>query len=339
MKTGWLVVFLALLGCTRNDTGASRPTLVVLAHDSLLAADGLGPALIPQFEKRCDCVIRTISAGGAGQIVSRLLLDQERSVRTVDVAWGIDQHAWERARDLAELEAVPAATRVLPEFRVENGFVPFDHGPMGWMMDRKSMTARGLQPPREVRDLLKPEYRGALLLQDPRTSTPGLAWVHFTHEVLGEAEFKKFWKALRPQWVTLSPGWTESYGMFLKGQAPMVWSYLTSQAYHVDQGDPELQYRAVVLKEGTPLQIEGAFVLKGLDPETRKRALDFLEFLLTPDVQVAVMRKNWMLPVVDGTVRVGGFATLPASGRLTQARKSLAESERILSEWNRALRE
>src|SRR5690606_22079916 len=71
-----------------------------------------------------------------------------------------------------------------------------------------------------------------ILIQDPRTSTPGLGLLLWMKHVFGDRA-EDAWATLRPRIVTVSTGWSEAYGLFLEGEAPMVLSYSTSPAYHV----------------------------------------------------------------------------------------------------------
>jgi thiamine transport system substrate-binding protein len=200
------------------------------------------------------------------------------------------------------------------------------------MLDKSALEKRTL--PQKLSDLLRPEWRRALILEDPRTSTPGLAFVTYVQKILGEKASDEYWKSLRSQWLTLAPGWDGAYGLFLKKEAPLVWSYVTSQAYHEEHGDhagTDRRYQALIFDEGQPVQIEGAALVKGaLHP----CAKPFLEFLLTPDAQQSLMRKNWMMPVVKSTKLPESFKNLPQPKRLLWIS---ADPSSALSRWSKAI--
>jgi thiamine transport system substrate-binding protein len=226
------------------------------------------------------------------------------------------------------------------EVTVETGFVAFDYGVLGWIWNPKWRGFSGSsvpEPPRRWRDLLRPEWKKKLLLQDPRTSSPGLGVVLGVREAVGD-DFSRFFSALRAQWVTLAPGWSGAYGLFLKDQAPLVWSYTTSQAYHRQQ-DPQAPYQALVFDEGNPLQIEGALAIeKAVDsPESLALAKRFLEFLVSTEVQALVPQKQWMLPARKGVKLPRSFRGIPQPKKqwILGVQSDLST---VLREWETAIR-
>jgi thiamine transport system substrate-binding protein len=115
-------------------------------------------------------------------------------------------------------------------------------------------------------------------------------------EKAGEA-----WAKLKPRILTTSPGWSEAYGLFTKGEAPMVFSYVTSPAYHMTAENTE-RYQAAAFSEGHYLQIEVAGVIEA-SPE-KALAQKFLSFMLTPGFQNEIPATNWMLPAGEMSVPV-----------------------------------
>lgn len=126
----------------------------------------------------------------------------------------------------------------------------------------------------------------------------------------------------------MAPSWDSAYGLFVKGEAPLVWSYTTSQAYHRAQG--ETAYRAIVLEEGAPLQVEGAVMMKGIQGETRKLAESFLEFLISPAVQERVATAQWMYPSVKGTVLPASYSGISRPSKVIHLRKSREDVQAAL---------
>lgn len=51
--------------------------------------------------------------------------------------------------------------------------------------------------------------------------------------VYPEADVANAWKTLSKHTVTVTKGWTESYGAFLKGEGDVVLSVNTSPIYHI----------------------------------------------------------------------------------------------------------
>jgi thiamine transport system substrate-binding protein len=145
------------------------------------------------------------------------------------------------------------------------------------------------EKPHSLNDLVKAKWKKKFILEDPRMSTPGLEFVLFTAEVLGE-RFEAFWQMMSSQWLAMPEGWDAAYGLFLKGEAPLVWSYTTSQAYHEENGSH--RYKAILFDEGQPVQIESAMLIKNsfASSEQKKLAMDFLEYLLSETVQSKIVK-------------------------------------------------
>lgn len=311
--------------------------LVIYTYDSLVAEGGLGAEIFPVFEKKWGCKLRVVSVGDGLQLLTRLQLDHERRKNEADVVLGLDQLTWDQAKPWIESWggwSPLSYSRISPELQLEKGFLPFDYGVFAFIADRQALRSMGLTIPRSLRDLLKPEWKRNFILEDPRTSTPGLAFVLYSQNVV---PFDHFWKKLKQQWLTVSPGWAQAYGLFLKKEAPLVWSYTTSQAYHQEHGDDPnaRRYEAVLFDEGQPLQIEGAALGKGVvsSPEKLQLAKNFLNFLISPEVQSQIPRKNWMFPVSKHTALPRSFSILPHPKKLISLRRKSAEAQEILSQW------
>lgn len=310
-------------------------------YDSMVAEGGLGEVLFPLFEKKCGCKVRALASGDAGQLLARLQIDAERGKPKAHVVLGIDQHLWPRARNWLESwkDWKPKGYDGLPaDLKVGEGFLPFDYGVFAFMMDTRRLQALKAKPPKSLKALLSPTFKRNIILQDPRTSTPGMAFLLYTSEVLGD-EAWSFWERMRGQWLTLAPGWDSAYGLFLKGEAPLVWSYTTSQAYHREKGDVKGRYQALLFDEGHPVQIEGAALVKGSlrTAEERKRAREFLEFLLSSEVQDAIPKRNWMLPVVKSARLPESFKNLPEPEKLHRIESSEKETARRLQRWSQVV--
>lgn len=330
----------------QTAAAAERPDLVIYSYDSFSGVNGLGRAILPAFEKKHSCKIKNVSVGDAGQLLSRLELDARRPEPSVHLIIGLDQNLWVRAKrwldpwKYGEKEWVPQGYHEIDRaIWVENGFLPMNFGIFAWLVDRTLANQLQIPLPKQLTDLTRKEYRRNLLLQDPRTSTPGLSFLLYTHALLKESTWD-FWKSLQTQWLTLTPGWEGSYQLFLRQEAPFIWSYLSSLAYQEEnKGKNMHQYEAILFEEGQPVQIEGAAIVKGaLKTEREKRlARLFLEYLISDEVQVQIPKKNWMMPVKKGTSLPESFKKLPHV-KYKLLVHSNAEVDRIVGEWNKTMR-
>jgi thiamine transport system substrate-binding protein len=339
---GFAFVFLLNFAFAQSQPLPQPPELVIYTYDSFVAPEGLGPAIFPIFEKQNRCRVRALASGDGAQILTRLELDARRGKPTAQLVVGIDQPLWERAKPWLESWgnwSPNGYSRLSSELKIEQGFLPYDYGVLALMADQDVLRELGLKAPVSLSDLLNSEWKRNIILQDPRTSTPGLAFLLFTRSVFGNSVWD-FWKKFRSQWLTLTPGWDKSYGLFLKKEAPLVWSYLTSQAYHEEHGDKndsKRRYSAVIFQEGQPVQIEGAAWVKGgiRSSQERDLAKKFLEFLITPEVQKLIPQKTWMMPVQKNVVLPKSFKNLPKPVKWISTFAQSKDIEESLSQWSR----
>ncbi len=315
---------------------SSEAELRILTYDSLNAPEALRSVLFEAFEKRCGCKVRVQSAGDAAQILSKLELEALRGKAITQVVVGIDQTLWPQARkrSLNLKVRFPVASPVEPEPKAElwEGFVPFDWGVLALLSGEKRTQSLRWQ------DLLLPEFSRKLILQDPRTSTPGFAWLWGAHQSLG-ASSADFFKALRNQWLTLTPGWSGSYSLFLKGEAPWVWTYSTSLAYHLEKQDP-VSYQVHFFKEGNPVQVEGAFAVAASlkTPEDKDRARQFLEFLVSEEVQREIPLRQWMYPARKDVKLPRSFEKVPLPHRSLRWNAQDQDFRQLVRKWEEWIR-
>jgi thiamine transport system substrate-binding protein len=345
---------------------AHASDLVVYTYDSFVAKEGLGPVIAAAFKKKTGVAVKFIPIGDSGQLLSRIQLDAERKKSTANLVLGLDQNLFPRLKEFVEpLEAAkdtPFLKYVDREYWIADGFVPFDYGVMAFVADTKKLAPEDF--PKRWKDLLKSRFKKSLLLEDPRTSSPGFGFVwgsiHAAAESVGEAfppvstedhpatpkktrdAFTDYWKDLRAQWLTLAPGWSEAYGMFVKGEAPLVWSYVTSEAYYRVKGaatDRE-RYRAVVFEDGNPVQVEGAAILRDGPggKAMRKRALEFLEVLTSEEIQRKIPETQWMIPTRLGTKLPPAFQALPAAKKKFSLEATREKLDDVLNDWSAAIR-
>ena len=147
-------------------------------------------------------------------------------------------------------------------------------------------------PPTSLRELFEDPNAPRVLIQDPRTSTPGLGLLLWVKKVYGDRS-DAAWAKISKRIVTVSKGWSEAYGLFLKGEAPMVLSYTTSPAYHIIAEQDE-RFAAARFSEGHYQQIEVAGLLASSNQQPLAR--QFLEFMQGPEFQNIIPTTNWMYP-------------------------------------------
>ena len=306
-----------------------------------MAPGGLGPDVIRIFENRsAGCRARVLPAGDAGQMIARIMLDSKRRAPGAHVAVGVDAVSWPRVRPLAAGWGgwTPRNyLRISARARLPGGIVPYDYGIHAFIADTAALRRAGIGRPGSLRDLLDARLGRNILLQDPRTSSPGMSFLLYTKAVLGNS-FSAFWHSLARQWLTLGSGWSATYGLFLRGEAMLVWSYTTSEAYHEANGGGG-RYKALIFAEGHPVHVEGAVWLKApvgvvRNPEEDRCAKVFLETMISDEVQRLVPFKNWMLPALADAQLPPVFETLARPEIIPGvAAASGAEIRKITSDW------
>ena len=266
----------------------AKDTLSIYTYDSFVSEWGPGAAIKANFEATCDCTVEWVALADGVAMLNRLKLEGKDT--QADVVLGLDTNLTDEARGLNLFAphglANPATT--VPGGWSDDTFLPFDYGHFAVVYDSEKMTA----PPASLDDLVNGDAAQKIILQDPRSSTPGLGFLLWMKSVYGD-KAADAWAKLKPRILTTTPGWSEAYGLFTKGEAPMVFSYVTSPAYHIEMEKTE-RYKAAAFKEGHYLQVEvaGAVAASPELPLARK----FLAFMLTPGFQNEIPATNWMLP-------------------------------------------
>ncbi|WP_151717931.1 thiamine ABC transporter substrate binding subunit [Gemmobacter serpentinus] len=306
---------------------AETPVLDVLTYDSFVSEWGPGPAIKTAFEAECGCTLRFTPAGDGAALLARLQLEGAKT--TADVVVGLDTNLTAAARKtglFAPHGQTPDLSLPVPFADAE--FLPYD---WGWFAFVHNKT---LEAPKDFKSLAASDLK--IVIQDPRSSTPGLGLLMWLKDAYGD-EAATIWKDLADNIVTVTPGWSEAYGMFLEGEADLVLSYTTSPAYHLiaEQDDSKT---AAVFSEGNYLQVEVMGKLASSDqPELADR---FLAFMLSDAAQSILPTTNWMYPAHTPAAGLPeGFETLvqPTRSLLLNADEAEALRAPALDEWRAAL--
>ena len=325
MKTTLLAAGLSVIAIPAL---AETPVLTVLTYDSFTSEWGPGPAVEKAFEATCACDLQFIPSGDGAALLARVRL--EGAASDADIVLGLDTSltAAATATGLFAPHGLTPATTLPVDF-ADPAFLPFDWGWFAFVYD----TTKLPDAPKSFEALAASDLR--IVIQDPRSSTPGLGLLLWVKAAYGDRA-GEIWAALADNIVTVTPGWSEAYGLFLEGEADMVLSYTTSPAYHLlAEGDGTKA--AALFDEGHYLQIEVAGKLAATDQPDLADA--FLAFMLTDAFQSVIPQTNWMYPAVTpATVLAAGFDTFrPATSLLMPPDQAEAARDPALAEWLEAL--
>ena len=302
---------------------AAKETLTIYTYDSFVSEWGPGAKISEAFEKDCDCTIDWVALGDGVAMLNRLKL--EGAATKADVVLGLDTNltAEAAATGLFGKHGVDPSLAHTPVPWTDEYFMPYDYAHFAVIYDSEAMN----DPPKSLDELVNGDPAEKIILEDPRTSTPGLGFLLWMKEVYGD-KAGEAWRKLGERTLTTTPGWSEAYALFTKGEAPMVLSYTTSPAYHVIAEGTD-RYKAADFAEGHYLQIEVAGLIEA-SPE-RALASKFLAFMMGPGFQDQIPTNNWMFPA--GTMS----APLPeAFEQLVKPVKTLLYSPLEVSENRRA---
>lgn len=285
MKNILAVLFALLVIIT---PAVASQTLTIYTYDSFVSEWGPGAKIKAAFEKDCDCTVDWVAMGDGVAVLNRLKL--EGTSTRADVVLGLDTNltAEAAATGLFGRHGVDVSLAKTPVAWNDEIFMPYDYAHFAVIYDSEAMTA----PPESLDALVNGDPTQKIILQDPRSSTPGLGFLLWMKQVYG-GKAGEAWQKLKPRILTTTPGWSEAYALFTKGEAPMVLSYTTSPAYHVIAENTE-RYKAAAFGEGHYLQIEVAGLIEA-SPE-KALAQKFLVFMMGPGFQDHIATSNWMFP-------------------------------------------
>lgn len=267
------------------DLTLDEPTTLVLAsHDSF----SISEEALAQFEGEHNVSLQLLELGDAGEALNRLILSKDAPL--ADVFFGVDNTFLSRAleADIFESYDSPILGQISDDLKLdaENRLLPIDFGFVNINADKEWFAENGLPIPQTLDDLTNPDYKGLLVVENPATSSPGLAFLLTTVAYFGEDGYLDFWQALRDNGVRITQGWSEAYfehftvGSGGGGDRPLVVSYSTSPPADVvfaEDGRTEPASVNISPAEGTFRQIEFVGVLKGAqNPEMGRALVDFM---------------------------------------------------------------
>jgi len=356
MKKNWVLIifcigFLGFIGCSSEQTGdnikhevsSEKPVITIMTHDSF----SISKTLLAAMEEQLNATLVILKSGDAGETLNKAILSKNNPL--ADIIYGVDNTFLSRALH-AEMfvpytpegiENIDSALKLDPE----NRLVPVDFGDVCLNYDINWFKKNNQAPPTGLEDLVQSEYKGLTVVQNPATSSPGLAFLLATISRFGQDGYLPFWRKLKENDVLITNGWKEAYwGEFTaasKGARPIVVSYASSPAAEVFYAEvkPEKAPTGVVIENGSAFrQIEFAGILKGTKKiELAKKTMDFI---LSAQFQQDIPLQMFVFPANSTAVLPDVFK---AHARITDSPASLV-AERIdakrdvwIREWTESI--
>jgi len=345
-----LAVLLSACAPAATATVAAQPTqsgpqeLKVMVHDSFAVSE----AVVKKFEQDNNAKLTFIKSGDTGALVNRAILTKDAP--QADVLYGVDNTFLSRALDAnifeaynaPALEAIDAALRL----DVQNRALPVDFGDVCINVDNAYFSEKKLALPQSLEDLLKPEYKGLLVMENPATSSPGMAFMLATVAHFGADKYLAYWQSLRANGLQVVSDWETAYytnfsGSSGKGAQPMVVSYGSSPAAEVIFAKEPPKSAPTSSLIGTDMcfrQVEFVGILKG--SKNRALAEKFVNFMLSQSFQEDMPLQMFVYPALKGAKlpvefdKYNQMAAHPAALAPDQIAKN---RDKWMADWKKAV--
>ena len=298
MRTGLVLFLTATLGlgaCSDSPATETPETLTIISHDSFAA--GVTEETFASFSAETGIAVEVKAAGDAGSMVNQAILTKDNPLG--DVVVGIDNTFLSRAlaEDLFVEHDIDSSVKLVEGLDLDPRVTPIDYGDVCLNYDISWFEDNGLQPPRTLTDLAAPRYSGLLVVEDPASSSPGLAFLLATIDRFG-SEWPGYWESLVANEVSVVSDWdTAYYSNFTRygGEQPLVVSYASSPPAEVMFADPPVDTAPTgVITDGCYRQIEFAGVVANGDyPQAAGQLIDFM---LTEEFQAQIPTTWFVFP-------------------------------------------
>jgi len=345
-----LLILVMVSACTAKPEPAASPTptgprsLRVMTHDSFAISE----SVLAKFEADNNAKVQFLKSGDTGTALNKAILSKDNPL--ADVFYGVDNTFLSRA--LVENIFVPYVSPHLSEipsaFKLDdqNRALPVDYGDVCLNYDRGYFSEHNLQPPKTLDDLLKPEYKGLLVVQNPATSSPGLAFLLATIGVYGDEGYLPYWEGLVENDVLVVNDWETAYytefsGSSGKGPRPIVVSYNSSPAFEVIYAGTPIDEppTAAVVDDNTCFrQVEFVGILQG--GQNRDLAEKWVDFMLAADFQADLPMQMFVFPVNPQAQLDEAFVKYlqtPQKTAFVSPQEIADKREQWLKEWTEAV--
>ncbi len=288
MKTLFTFFLLFLI-----STKTFGKNLVIYTYDSFVSEWGPGPIIEKQFEETYQIDLDLIAVDSAATLLNKVIL--EGSNTKADIILGLDMNLFESAKESGLFDN-HSLTNLndklnLPIDWESKLFVPYNFGYFAFVYNNKSFK----NPPKSMDELIN-STEARIVIQDPRTSTPGLGLLTWMKALYGN-EAKNNWLKLNKKIISVTKGWTDAYyNFFMAGEADIVLSYTSSPAAHIMFEDNH-DISAAIFEEGNYISVEFAGILKS--STNKEMANNFLNFMISDDFQSIIPSTNIMYPVTN----------------------------------------
>ncbi len=323
-------------------TTAPPQTLTVMTHDSFDVSE----EVVAAFENQHNAQVMFLKAGDTGTALNKAILAGDNPL--ADVFYGVDNTFLSRALEEDIFEAYPSPLLdLIPDpFKLDpdNRALPVDYGDVCLNYDRQYFADTGLQPPTSLEALTDPAYRGLLVVQNPATSSPGLAFLLATIGRFGPDGYLGYWRELVANDLLIVNDWETAYFTefsFYGGTRPLVVSYGSSPPFEVlfaEEPIDEPNTAAIAADDTCFRQIEFVGILRG--NQNRALAEKWVDFMLSPTFQEDMPENMFVFPVNPEAVLIDefvNFLAIPEKPAFVSPADIAANRENWVQAWTDAI--
>jgi len=302
--------------------------LTVYTYDSFVSEWGPGPIIEKIFEEKHNADVEFVAVDSAATLLNKVILEGDTS--KADIVLGLDMNLF----DLAEQSGLFTTHNIndinnlinLPLKWESNKFVPYNYGYFSFVYNEANLET----PPKSMDELIN-STNARIVIQDPRTSTPGLGLLTWMKALYGDKAGDE-WKKLNKKIISVTKGWTDAYyNFFMAGEADMVLSYTTSPAAHI-MFEERYDILATTFEEGNYITIEFAGILN--NSQNKDLANKFLNFMLSKEFQSVIPSTNIMYPVTNIKDLPEAFDKLDVPNFIQMDPKEINKNkEKWIDEW------
>ena len=302
--------------------------LTIYTYDSFVSEWGPGPIIEKIFEEKHNADLEFVAVDSAATLLNKVILEGDTS--KADIVLGLDMNLF----DLAEQSELFTTHNIndinnlinLPLKWESNKFVPYNYGYFSFVYNEANLAT----PPKSMDELIN-STNARIVIQDPRTSTPGLGLLTWMKALYGDKAGDE-WKKLNKKIISVTKGWTDAYyNFFMAGEADMVLSYTTSPAAHI-MFEERYDILATTFEEGNYITIEFAGILN--NSQNKDLANKFLNFMLSEEFQSVIPSTNIMYPVTNIKDLPEAFDKLDVPNFIQMDPKEINKNkEKWIDEW------
>ncbi len=304
-----------------------KEQIIVYIPDSM---EWMNELVLP-FENENNVDVKFVKFEGANTILTRLLLEKRNP--KADVVLGLAKSTFVKAKEEGLLVPYkPNGAKNIVENFVDDEYYGtlFDYGGLAIIYDSQVMD----NPPKTFEEITN--YENILIIQDPRTSSTGQDFLLWTIALYGD-KWQDFWKRLKPAIKTITPGWSGSFGKLTAGEAPMMVSYASNEAYSYEYYGGT-KYLTIIPEEGGYVQVEASALIN--KKNVNNLAKKFIDFTLTKEFQKEIPLNNWMLPAINVELPKSFEHYKTSEKYLSIKNEELVKNlEKWLNEWEKIIKD